>query len=127
MSNYEILKQPFDIVIHKKKFINYLEVIIDEYGIIYYAVPSHQEWLIKKACKKLNISREELYASCPPDYYFDVIGWLTKITGCIAVWNDTYTGELNDHQYGKLKLLESERLFTFPIKLNQEQATLIFE
>lgn len=114
MSVYEILRQPFDIEVHKKTFHCYLEVIIDEVGTVHYAVPSHQEWLIQKACKQLTISREELYDSCPPDYYFDVIVWLTKITGCVAVWDDDYRGELNKHQYDKLKQLESERLFAFP-------------
>lgn len=37
---------------HKKTFINYLEVVIDENGKIMYAVPSHQEKLIKLACQK---------------------------------------------------------------------------
>lgn len=126
-NSIEILRQPFDIEIHKKKFINYLEVIVDEEGTVHYAVPSHQEWLIQKACRKLNISREGLYELCPPEYYFDVIGWLTNVTGCVAVWGDSYKGKLNEPQYDTLKLLESERLFTFPIKFDSAQVMQLFE
>lgn len=37
----------FDIQKHKETYKNYLEVIIDEEGSIHYAVPSHQEFLIR--------------------------------------------------------------------------------
>lgn len=50
----------FDIDQHKKTFIHYLEVVIDENGKIMYAVPSHQEKIISLACEKLNVTREEL-------------------------------------------------------------------
>lgn len=33
----------FDIKQHKKKYVNYLEVLIEKDGRIVYAVPSHQE------------------------------------------------------------------------------------
>lgn len=113
MDTLEILSKPFDMEIHKKYFHNYLEVIIDEHGTVHYAVPSHQEWLINNACEKSSITREELYDRCPPEYYFDVIGWLTKITECIAVWNNYYKGKPNDQQCNKLKQLESNGLFIF--------------
>lgn len=112
MTTYEILHQPFDIKVHKKVFHYYLEVIIDEVGTVHYAVPSHQEWLIQKACKKQGIPREQLYDLCPPKYYFDVIGWLAQITKCIAVWNESYIESPNESQLMMLKLLEENRLFT---------------
>lgn len=111
MNTLEILNNPFDITTHKKYFYNYLEVILDEYGTVHYAVPSHQEWLIHKACEKYALTREALYDLCPPEYYFDVIGWLTKITGCVAVWDNSFIGHLNERQYNTLKYLESEKLF----------------
>lgn len=77
----------FDMEQHKKTFINYLEVVIDENGKVMYAVPSHQEKLIKLACEKLNATREELNAMCPKDYYFDFVTWLCKASGACAVWN----------------------------------------
>lgn len=48
----------FDMECHKNTFTNYLEVVIGENGKIMYAVPSHQEKLIKLACEKLNVTRE---------------------------------------------------------------------
>lgn len=36
------LYSKFDIDKHAETFINYLEVIIDENGVVHYAVPSHQ-------------------------------------------------------------------------------------
>lgn len=43
-----VLRSPFDIETHKATFVNYLEVCIDEGGTPHYAVPSHQEWLVRK-------------------------------------------------------------------------------
>ncbi len=112
MTTYEVLHQPFDIEVHKQTFHCYLEVIIDESGTVHYAVPSHQEWLIQKACKKQSITREQLYDICPPEYYFDVIGWLTQITGCIAVWDECYVGIPNEAQLNTLDILKEQHLFT---------------
>ena len=63
-SEYNVYSD-FDIEKHKKTYIHYLEVVIDENGKIMYAVPSHQEKLITLACKRLNITREELNSMCP--------------------------------------------------------------
>lgn len=77
----------FNIEQHKKKFINYLEVVIDENGKIMYAVPSHQEKLIRLACEKLKVTREELNTMCPEECYFDFVKWLCKVSGACAAWN----------------------------------------
>lgn len=78
----------FDLEQHKKTFIHYLEVVIDENGKIMYAVPSHQEKLIALACDKLNVTREELNAMCPQEYYFDFMDWICKMSGVCAVWEN---------------------------------------
>lgn len=44
----EILRGPFDIETHKGAFVHYLEVCIDRDGVIRYAVPSHQRWLLER-------------------------------------------------------------------------------
>lgn len=116
MDTMKVLNEPFNVATHKKCFCHYLEVIIDADGTVHYAVPSHREFMIRKACEQLVISREELFQKCPPEYYFDVINWLTLITDCVAVWENSFTGSLNKHQYDTLKYLESENLFTFPKK-----------
>lgn len=78
----------FDIEQHKATFINYLEVVIDPDGEIKYAVPSHQEILIKIACNKFGWSRDQLNKECPKEYYFDFMTWLCNITGYVSVWNE---------------------------------------
>lgn len=75
----------FDVEQHKKTYVNYLEVIIGEGGKVAYAIPSHQEALIKIACRKLGVTRQELNAMCPKDYCFDFMTWLCTITGCCSV------------------------------------------
>lgn len=82
----------FDIQKHKETYKNYLEVIIDEEGSIHYAVPSHQEFLIRKGCNNLKVSREILDLLCPKDFHYDFVTWLCKVSKCIAVWNDRVMG-----------------------------------
>ena len=41
------LHSPFDLQQHKNTFINYLEVVIRPSGLVEYAVPSHQEKLLR--------------------------------------------------------------------------------
>lgn len=106
-----VLKNPFNIETHKKTFINYLEVIIDANGIIMYAVPSHQEKLIRLCCEKLRIDREDLNRLCPVEYYCDFLTWLCKMSDCIAVWNNFYCGDLNDEQLATLKTLRNNGLY----------------
>ncbi|WP_305177807.1 hypothetical protein [Faecalibaculum rodentium] len=78
----------FDIRKHKKHFTDHLEVIIHPDGSIHYAVPSHQEYLIRYICERRHITREELEAKCPLDYYFNFMTWLCKESGCVSVWSD---------------------------------------
>lgn len=111
MDTYEVLKKPFDLEVHKRTFKNYLEVILREDGTIEYAVPSHQERLIAIALEKLKVSRQELYDSCPPEYYFDVIVWLCKITGCVSVWDEFFMGTCNEAQVSALKMLQHHSLY----------------
>lgn len=81
------LHSPFDIQKHKETYINYLEVVIFPNGHIEYAVPSHQEKLIKVSMEKLGVSRYQLEQMCPREYHFDYITWLCTISECVSVWN----------------------------------------
>lgn len=106
------LYSEFDIEQHKKTFIHYLEVVIDENGRIMYAVPSHQEKLIALACEKLNVTREELNAMCPQEYYFDFMTWLCKMSGACAVWeNQVMRDKFTAEQIKALKRLKDEGLY----------------
>lgn len=106
-----VMSKPFSIAVHKNTFVDYLEIVLDESGQAYYAVPSHQEWLINYACRKLDVSRETLENMCPPEMYCEYIRWLAKMTGCVAVWDIGYTGSLNHHQKAMLELLKLENLY----------------
>jgi hypothetical protein len=107
----KILNSPFDIKIHKETFINYLEVIILENGTVVYAVPSHQGKLIKIACDRLQITREELNDLCPKEYYFDFMNWLCKISNCVSLWNETMIGKANEKQEESIEILIQEKLY----------------
>lgn len=126
----ETLHGPFDIEKHKQVFVNYLEVIIDKEGVVHYAVPSHQEWLIKKAIEILDIDREDLYDECPDEYLFDIMAWLTEVTECVSVWDDRYIGRPNNKQISTLTNLYNNKLYrgTLPIKrLTDEQREGLLE
>lgn len=106
------LYSEFDIEQHKKTFIHYLEVVIDGNGKIMYAVPSHQEKQIALACEKLNVTREELNAMCPQEYYSDLMTWLCKMSGACAVWeNFIQAVKLTERQIKALQMLKDNGLY----------------
>ena len=108
------LNSEFDI--DKQTFIHYLEVIIDSEGVVHYAVPSHQEYLIVECLRKYGWTRQELSDACPHDYYGDFVVWLCKMCGCISVWeNYLQFFEINEQQLNTLKLLKSHNLYLGPI------------
>lgn len=111
MDNYTILRSPFDIEVHKKTFINYLEVVILEDGTIVYAVPSHQKKVIEIACEKLRITEKELSDLCPQEYYFDFMTWLCHVSGCVSLWNEQMIGTPNEQQVTTIQQLIDEKLY----------------
>lgn len=101
----------FDIDKHAETFMNYLEVIIDENGVIHYAVPSHQifvENLLKRKIGEIMFKS----ASMCQEAFLDYSGWLCKQTKCIMVWNNFYLGRPNFRQLEALKKLK-EKKYTF--------------
>lgn len=107
----DVLYGEFDIEVHKKTFIDYFEVVIDENGKVLYAVPSHQEKLISIACSKLKITRDQLNDLCPEDFYCDFMTWLCQITGCISVWINHIHGRPNENQIKTLTTLQEHGLY----------------
>lgn len=83
----------FDLEQHKANFINYLEVIITPDGTVHYAVPSHIQKAVQLACKKLQVSEEELAQRCPREYYCAWMDWVLAQSGSIAVWFDGFAGQ----------------------------------
>lgn len=111
----EVLQSKFDVEVHKKTFVNYLEVIIDEEGIVHYAVPSHLEYLLKmfmnknKCCdrnyamqqvEKLSIGKMET----PIDF-------LIAEMKAVSVWYRGYWGKPNEKQKETLKKLKEAGVY----------------
>lgn len=115
MSNTHLLHLPFDLETHKANFINYLEVVILEDGTVEYAVPSHQEKAIRIGMEKTGQDRDTFYNSCPPEYYFDVMKWLSMVTGVVFVWNDGIMGTPNLNQCKKLNELHEAGVYHGPV------------
>lgn len=114
------LHNPFDIETHKKVFVNYLEVIIDQEGVVHYAVPSHQEWLINKAIDVLGLSsREELYDECPDEYALSPMEWLTEVTGCVSIWDDHFIGNPTGKQIKTMRELKNTSIYGGDIPLTK--------
>lgn len=112
-----VLHGPFNMALHKATFVNYLEVVIDIDGVIHYAVPSHQEFIINYMVETYKYgSREALYNVIPREYWFDMMTWLTGQSGIVAVWNDRYIGILNERQKETLEQLQRAGLYKGEIK-----------
>lgn len=110
MVDYEtqqkVLNSPFSIETHKKTFTCYTELVITEDGIAHYAVPSHNEFLIKMCCNKLNMTRDEVM-----DYIWnkgkaaDYVEYMIELTNTILVWYGGYKGTPNDKQKDTIQAL----------------------
>lgn len=114
MTEDELYALPFSIELHKSMpyHLN-LEVMISPDGLIEYALPSHQEFLIKKAMKANNWTRDELMAACPPEYYFDFMSWLIPHAGgYVPVWEvGVLNYPLTKEQVGALRRLKMAGLY----------------
>lgn len=113
-----VLHSPFNIVTHKKTFINYLEVVIDDKGEITYAVPSHMERLIEIYMERHNVTREQITNKLIYDpsweYGLDMALYLCDKLNCICVWFDGYKGKPNQIQLNKLKTLRLSGVYHGP-------------
>lgn len=106
----------FDLEKHKQTYVKYLEVLIDEDGTIMYAVPSHQQKGIALACDRLNVSREQLDALCPREYWCDFMRWLCMIAKVVFVWDDDCVAvDPTIKQIGALRRLKMAGVYTGPI------------
>lgn len=101
----------FDIEQHKKNFVDYLEVVILEDGTIEYAVPSHQQKLLRLTANMKGMSEREVSDLCPASMYCDFDKWLSQECKAIPVWNGFYMGNPNEAQFETLKTLKLERLY----------------
>lgn len=119
----QVLHSPFDIETHKKTFVNYCEVIIDEEGVVHYAVPSHIEKLLSMYIDKRygpdsDVDRESVNKEIREalwKYGFDGIEYLTKFTGTISVWTFGFKGTPNQKQLNMLKTLRMSGVYLGPV------------
>lgn len=99
----ETIHGSFDIEKHKKVFIEYLECVITEDGVIHYAVPSHGEFLIKLEMEKRSMTRDEFMELAirnlwaPEDLALDM--------HAIMTWSGRIFGKPNEAQEKTLQFL----------------------
>lgn len=95
----------FDIEMHKKTFVNYLEAILLPSGEVQYAVPSHMEKLILLTKEP----REAIFIKMPVTA--SPLEWLLDYTGCISLWSDFHKGiPTTERQKEMLEVLIQEGL-----------------
>lgn len=70
------------------KFIDYCEIIINEYGGVLMARPSHTEAAIQYIMKKEKLSRKEVLSNIPNEC--SPLEWIVDKYGLIAVWYSGY-------------------------------------
>ena len=119
MQGYDVYCE-FDINKHAEKMFNYLEVVIDSAGKVYYAVPSHTMFLenILKFRWGEEKFRKEIECETAYNNYAE---WLCEQTGCVLVWNDSiiYSRKrgLTEQQAETLKTLSKKSYSGFELKL----------
>lgn len=117
----EFKKVSIDEFVANHKHINYCEAIIYPDGYITYAVPSHQQSLIKIT----NLSMDELENLMPMTA--GSIEWLTDYTRCIPVWYAGYmlpTGaELfyREEELNHIYMTQKEKRDRYEYKPTKEQ------
>lgn len=109
----DLYSQPFSIARHKMVPYLELEVIISPKGEIEYALPSHQESLIRKAMEKQHWTRQELMDAYPPEFYFNFLEWLIEQSGgYIPVWERGITNHpVTQQQANALRKLKLAGLY----------------
>lgn len=117
----EFKKVSIEEFIANHKHINYCEAIIYPDGLITYAVPSHQESLIKIS----NLSREELLDLMPNTA--GCVEWLLDYTNCISVWYEGYmlpTGSelyYREEELNCVYMTQKEKRARYNYKPSEEQ------
>jgi hypothetical protein len=106
----KVLHSPFDPDVHKRTFINYLEVMIDKDGVVHYAIPSHLEYLIREAMRRFNVSRNELL-DMYLDHKLDFMEALLADLEFVALWTYSCMGKPNEAQRNAMDRLREMGLF----------------
>lgn len=117
----EVLHSPFDINVHKRTFISYLEVVISPEGVVEYAVPSHSEKLVEIFAKQKGFddilkAKKYIIETTINNGMLSTIDYLTGVTGYISVWFNGYVAgdPPTKAQLDKLKELFDNGVYTGP-------------
>ena len=101
------LHSKFDYKKHSETYVCYCEVVIMPNGTVYYAVPSHLEFLTNAYCTKYNITREELYNYfCSEEFLSLPYDFLLNKLHAVCVWYNFYEGKPNKKQQRVLNKLQ---------------------
>ena len=73
---------------NKDYYTGYCEIIIDPYGYIIPAIPSHTETVISYAAEKENKSKGEICDEISP--FYSPLSWCIDKYGLLAVWHNGY-------------------------------------
>lgn len=103
---------PFSAAVMRAEY-GQLEVMISPDGKVFFADPSHQEFLIQRAMELHDMTREELMDACPPKYYANFLDWLIpRSGGYIPVWADGIINyPITKGQSEALRRLKAEKLY----------------
>lgn len=88
----ETFALPFSIERHKKTFVNYMEAVIDENGVVHYAIPSHERKLVEMILKQ-NPDMCMKDVQDEAEQQFSVYGWVEWLiirSKCICVYTRGY-------------------------------------
>lgn len=118
LEQQKVLNGKFDIETHKKTFVDYLEVCIDKLGGVHYAIPSHQQFLMREYGKIHGITSDDAYCSMTRDLIkgqvndgVDMMELMLDETGLLLVWTEYYEGCANNAQIETLLKLKEAGLF----------------
>ena len=102
--------------VNSNLFINYCEIVIDRYGGIHMAIPSHEEKLIEMVCNDLGMidKKDIIQKYRESKTHMSPVEYLCSLIGAISIW---YGGmcapQVNNTQIHILTRLYEEKLINF--------------
>lgn len=102
--------------VNSNLFINYCEIVIDRYGGIHMAVPSHEEKLIEMVCNDLGMidKKDIIQKYRESKTHMPPIEYLCSLIGAISIWyNGMCAPQVNNTQIHILTRLYEEKLINF--------------
>lgn len=99
------------------RYYNYCELVITPTGMIYEAIPSHQELMIHLYCKAYKCTRNEFNKEFLSSrlVYLNFMSYLMKKLNCVCVWyqQQDYYKKLNRYQRITLEKLSYNKLIIY--------------